>query len=272
MLRRTNEDKTGVLRIGMISDVHCGPSRNTHVGAKAIELLDRFVAEMNVHFKPDLVVDLGDRVLDVDRSQDTLNQKKVRSAFERLSCPVVHILGNHDSINLSREENEDIFQQSMEFRSFDLKGVHFVVLNTSDPPIEGVGGKVSRLQLEWFTSDLKANPGKSVILCHHALGYQDISSNVLFESIEPLAYVENRDEIWNVLKNRSGIAAVLHGHLHWNSREVVHGVPCFCVNSPVETWNTGGRVSGSYAEVVVSAGSGSVAFTAKSLFQGLIDC
>lgn len=251
-------------RIGLISDVHCGPNRETRVGEQAIREIEAFVSSMNDGFRPDVVIELGDRVLDVDKETDLANQVKVQTAFRELECPVIHVLGNHDMVHLSAVENEAIFGQVMHCASVDIAGVHIAILNTCDPVIDGIGGHVSQEQLKWLKSDLTASKMPTVIACHHALGYQDISTNWLFHSVESLAYVDNRDEVWEVISRHKQVLAVFNGHLHWSSMEVVGCIPVFSVDSPVDTWRTSGTAPGSYAEAIVFQ-SGQIEVKAKGL-------
>lgn len=231
---------------------------------QAEEIVRDFVKGMNEEFNPDVVVDLGDRILDVDEDTDFSNQLKVKRALGGLKCPVIHVIGNHDLVNLTIEQNEELFGCPMRHASFDHKGIHFVVLNTCDPVIQGVGGHISQAQLDWLRTHLDANPTRTIVLCHHAMGYQEISANPLFHSIEPLAYVANRDDVWEVLRNHGQVIAVFNGHLHWSSVEHVSGTPCFSAGCPVETWATKGKASESYAEVTMLQ-SGHITFESMGI-------
>jgi alkaline phosphatase len=247
------------MRIVAIADIHLGPDRHSVRGSASVRALDGFVQAVESEIRPDLVVDLGDRVVDVDPDADRERQHQIASVFAGISCPVLHVMGNHDAVNLARADNEQIFGQPMRCHSIDVGGFHFVVLDTCDPVLGGVGGAVSREQLQWLDADLSAASAasvSSVILCHHALCYHDISRNVLFKGIEPWAFASNREEIWQVVSSHPGVVLVLHGHLHWTTVERVGDVPCLSANSPVESWTTGGEVRGEYAVVTLSPGEG----------------
>ena len=52
------------MKIGVVADVHYGPDADTQLGRNAALLLDTFCEAMGT-FRPDLIVDLGDRVVSI---------------------------------------------------------------------------------------------------------------------------------------------------------------------------------------------------------------
>ena len=61
----------------------------------------------------DLIVDLGDRISNVDKMKDQELAKEVAAVFQSIEVPLVHLLGNHDLHFLSLRENEAILQSSL---------------------------------------------------------------------------------------------------------------------------------------------------------------
>lgn len=69
---RANGLQTCGLRTGVVVDIHAGCDQGSQLGSHAPLLPEEFLREMG-RFKPDLVVDLGDRINNVNRAEDTLH-------------------------------------------------------------------------------------------------------------------------------------------------------------------------------------------------------
>lgn len=147
------------LRIGLVTDIHSGPDMDTRLGSKAFPILDRFVEEMARRFKPDLVVDLGDRTNDVDAKTDAERIRILRSWLQSVGVPVLFVYGNHDLINVGAAEQQSLLGKKADFESLDFRGFHIMLLNSQDPTFGGVGGTLSDAQLEWLEADLRNGEG-----------------------------------------------------------------------------------------------------------------
>ncbi|NLG68622.1 MAG: hypothetical protein GX496_03510, partial [Firmicutes bacterium] len=76
------------LRLALVTDIHHGPDKPTRPGSVAPGLLRRFVEVVNDEVRPDLVVDLGDRIDNVDPAQDARRDSEVRAILGELRAPV----------------------------------------------------------------------------------------------------------------------------------------------------------------------------------------
>src|SRR5262249_48464459 len=161
------------LRIGLVTDIHYGPDVDVRRGSAAVALLARFTARMREQFHPDLVVDLGDRINDVDVGTDRLGLRKVREMLEAAGTPIVYAWGNHDLISGPAADAGAVLGKKADYESLDAGGYHVVVLNSQDPTVEGIGGTLSSAQLDWLEQDLGRNSLPAVVLCHHPLDEQD---------------------------------------------------------------------------------------------------
>ncbi|MCB1740212.1 MAG: metallophosphoesterase, partial [Gammaproteobacteria bacterium] len=113
------------LQIALVTDIHNGKESLTKKGGMALPLLQRF-GEFVDEAGPDLVLDLGDRITDVDRDTDRAALAEVAGVFERMRAPRVHLLGNHDCAFMSIEDNAELLGQGLGSSSLDLKGWHLV--------------------------------------------------------------------------------------------------------------------------------------------------
>jgi 3',5'-cyclic-AMP phosphodiesterase len=113
------------LRIALIADIHHGVDQGAKLGSAALTLMQPFVDWVNA-IRPDLVVELGDRINDLDKDADLKWTRDVAHAFTAVQRPCVHILGNHDAYQLPRAESEEVMQTTFASHSRDVHGYHLV--------------------------------------------------------------------------------------------------------------------------------------------------
>src|SRR4051812_18944550 len=118
----------GKVRFAVITDIHLGPDTRAKLGTKAKGLLKVF-ARAAAKYKPDFLVDMGDRVTANDAAEARANMTTVTKIFNRIAAPVYNLIGNHDIARLTREENEQIMSNPGTSYSRDIKGYHFVFWN-----------------------------------------------------------------------------------------------------------------------------------------------
>src|SRR5215831_15381059 len=118
------------LRIALIADIHHGVDQGTKLGSAALDLMQPFVDWVNA-IQPEIVVELGDRINDIDKEADLKFTRDVAHAFTAVQRPCVHILGNHDNNQLSRAESEGVMQTTFVLHSRDVQGYHLVFWNSA---------------------------------------------------------------------------------------------------------------------------------------------
>lgn len=243
------------LRIGLITDIHCGPDMDTRLGSRAISLLRRFEEEMARRFRPELIVDLGDRINDVDPRSDRERIVEVRKRLEAVGVPVLSLYGNHDLINVGPAEQRGLLGKQGDFESRDFQGFHLILLNSQDPTFEGVGGTLSEDQLQWLEADLAAGTGPVVVFCHHPLDEQDSRPHWYFKTHPDHALAVNRERARTLFARSGRVRAVFSGHMHWNHTEVIDGIPYITVHSLVDCSLTAGRAAGGFSELLLEEGA-----------------
>jgi len=221
-------------RIGLVTDIHHGPDVDVRVGSAALRLLRQFVARMREEFHPDLVVDLGDRINDIDGAADRRRLAEVREVLEQAGAPVLYAFGNHDLINVSAADARAILGKRADHESLDVHDHHVVVLNTQDPTIEGIGGTLSDAQLDWLERDLAATSLPVLVFSHHPLDEQDPTRHWYFKDHPDHALARNRTRARRILAASGRVRAVVNGHMHLNSVEVIDGIPYVTVMSLVD--------------------------------------
>jgi 3',5'-cyclic AMP phosphodiesterase CpdA len=240
----------GAVTLGIVTDLHFGPEawhegklrKLTHMGP---ELAADFVRRMNEVVHPDLVVNLGDDIEDESREADLARYGQCQEVLGRSKATVVNVAGNHDLINLNREDLNRFWGRSGPlYHSFDFAGWHFVVLHTIER--KDVDVHVPAPQLEWLRADLQPSPpsppsraaqtaaAPAIVLMHHSASEQNLDDSRWWPGRPHLALVDERAELRRIFRESGRVRAVFNGHLHWNHLDVIDGIPYVTVQSLIE--------------------------------------
>lgn len=240
LLAITNERP--VLRFGMISDIHYAdrePAGNRFYRqslAKMKEAIDRLNQE-----KVDFVIELGD-FKDQDATPDEAKTLKylidIETAFQKFNGPTYHVLGNHDMDGISkrqfleRVENTGIAKTNS-YYSFDLKGIHFVVLDgnfTKEGKAYDHGkfswedASIPEEEIAWLTDDLKQNSLPAVVFIHQMLD----------ESKSVKQAVQNAPQVRQILEQSGKVICVFQGHVHEERYNLINGIHYYSVNAMID--------------------------------------
>src|SRR5512133_115253 len=229
------------MRIALISDVHFGPrayydGKLRKLSERAGELVRAFVAEMNEHERPDLVIHLGDAIEDQDRERDLACYQEFLTSFRDLKSEILYLAGNHDLINLSEDDLSLAWGGGYGLcHSQDRNGYHLVFLTARHRRSEGREWiELPSNQLEWLARDLSRPGLPTLIFMHHPLGEMDLRGNRWFEHETHLCLVANREQVRRVFEQSGRVLAVFCGHVHWNYLSVVAGIPYVTLQSLIE--------------------------------------
>jgi 3',5'-cyclic AMP phosphodiesterase CpdA len=162
--------------------------------------------------------------------------RAIEAELQKFDGPTYHVLGNHDADNISKTQfltnitNTNIPPAS-KYYSFDIKGVHFVVLdaNYRSDGIDYDRGNfdwkdanIPQIQLDWMTSDLASTRYPVIVFVHQLLdGMGD-------------HYVRNADAVRAVLENSGKVIAVFQGHYHPGSYTRINGIHYYTLKAMVE--------------------------------------
>jgi len=222
------------VRFGLITDTHAhdidSPLESKWMSNTETRML-AFTAAMNL-WAPDFVIELGDFingwvVLGADpgdpaRIPDILQwADELYGAFEG---PRYHVIGNHDLYNLDKATYLEILEMEATSFSFDVGGVHFVVLDVQFSEdgedlahtYTGVAGYLPASQIEWLRADLAGSTIPAVVFLHQPL------DDFIEEWDRPT--VLNQTEIREVLAADGDVIAVLQGHTHSNSHHLLDDI------------------------------------------------
>ena len=240
------------MKIGLVADIHYGPDADTQLGTQAPRMLESFREAMET-FRPDMIVDLGDRVNRVTREEDRQRTSWVRSALAGVGVPVYHVLGNTDVGNVPKPELTALLEKSGPYECVDREGLRLLLLDSLDPPIHGVSGAIGREQMTWLETVL-TRPGPVVVCCHHPLDEQDLRGHRYFAADPDLAHINNRRQIRTLLERADCVLAVFAGHMHWTCARLIRGIPYVTLGSLVDAGYTDGQPCGAFATATVGDG------------------
>ncbi len=171
----------------MITDLHYADrdSVSGRMYRESTAKLAEFVEVMNRE-KVDFVVELGDykdQDIQPDPEKTLSYLRTIEAVFAGFKGPRYHVLGNHDEDSLTKAEFLGVAGNSgipadRTYYSFDVRGVHFVVL---DPNFRSDGKEFGRgafawedcnlppAELDWLKADLAAGQGPAVVFIHQQL-------------------------------------------------------------------------------------------------------
>ena len=234
-----------MLRIAVVSDIHHGADHLAKKGTAALGLLGdfvRFVGEV----KPDLVLDLGDRISDRDKDHDLALQAEVAEAFRGIRAPLRHLCGNHDVEFLTIAENETALGQSLGHEVMELAGWQVVLWRAEARLRRTEGFRLAEEDLSWLEETLRAATRPTLLVSHVPLSGQAMTSNYWFESRPERSRYPGTERIRAVLARTRTPLVCLAGHVHWNSLTIVDAIPHFTLQSLVELSTTSSNPAGAW--------------------------
>lgn len=238
------------LRIAVVTDIHHGPTRYTKRGAAALPLLKEFRTHVSTgNF--DLVVDLGDRISNVDHDTDLQLEAEVISVFEGIDVPREHILGNHDLHYISAKENEQILKRPLESHSIDLKGKHLVFWQhdlSGDFPESPIP---SQADLGWLQADLANTNLPAVIFTHVPLNSGAMAGNFYFQNNTSAATLRHTEKAREIIEAAGNVVLCIAGHVHWNDSSTIDGIRYLTLQSLSESYTTQNEASAAWAEIEI---------------------
>jgi hypothetical protein len=240
------------LKLVLFADTHIGPNAECRPGEEVECLMKQFVDIINTEIKPDLVIELGDRINNNNHDADMANLIKFAAVLENLKMPCMHVFGNHDIHNLSKEENVEILKSPVSYRNYSYKGFDLIFLDTADPVIDFIGGDVSHKQLAWLEDRLHANDLPKIILAHHPMMGQDLQGNPHFASFPHLAALKDGNKIKKTFDGCKNIIVYISAHVHWFYFSTRSGFPFISIPSFTEAYPLKKDAPGMFVELIIS--------------------
>ncbi len=245
------------MKAAFISDIHLGPTAfykgvRRKLTEHAEDYIHQFVEQASDSSQYSFAIQLGDLIQDEGLENDRENFRNAVSVFSQTTIPFHHVVGNHDTVNISHKEMGELLNNECLYYSFDVDDVHIVILHSYNPVPETPGIIVPSEQMEWLKSDLNETDKPALIFIHHSLADQDLTGNPWFAGRSELALIDNRADVRELISASGKVVAVVNGHLHWNQVELHNGIPYITVQSATENFAEDGVPANSWGEVEVS--------------------
>lgn len=250
-------------KIVIFSDLHYAPEKPINNGSiierKLIKfaepLLKKLIDKINSEIKPNLIINLGDLVEDFnDHDKDIINLKYIWNKLNNIEGEFYSCIGNHDLRSMSsRNEVEQIMGYEHSTFSFDINGIHIVILGTyvNNDMGTGSGGIfktqfISKEDLNWLKEDLNKNNLPVIICTHFGVAEDNMKGNWWFESCPENALLGNRKKLKEIIKSSKNILAVFCGHQHWTKYIKEDEISYYVLGSMTENINNDGIPDGVY--------------------------
>ncbi len=234
------------LKLAVVTDIHHGEDKFTKRGGAALGLLDDFLAFAG-DWGADMIVDLGDRISDVDAETDVGLLAEVAARFTGLNTPRGHVNGNHDLAFMDEARNAGALQAPASSWSTEIKGwrLIFWLADTHIPVPHPF--RLRESDLEWLATELPKSDAPTVLFTHVPLGGGSMVGNYWFHNNPEHAAYPNAAEARALIAAHGHVVLGVAGHVHWNALHRVHGVPHVAVQSLTESFATGGEPAGAWA-------------------------
>ena len=162
-------------------------------------MYQRAIGEVNL-LQPEFVIIVGDLIHGYNQDMGLIEREweAFDEATARFEMPVHLAAGNHD---IWDKASEEVYQSRYGglWYSFEVKGCHFVVLDSED---QTAPGQIAGEQLKWLRADLAAAKGKAIfVLLHRPLWDASYRASGWEENVHPLLA-------------EAGVDAVFAGHWH----------------------------------------------------------
>lgn len=159
----------------------------------------------------DLILVTGD-ISESGSEESYLNALKI---FSSINKPTYWIAGNHDNLDTIHLFNNEGNIKSE--KSFTVKGIHFVLLNSVSLSSDGKNrsrGILSSKELVFLKSELQLNLTKRIVV---ALHHPPIKSGTWKDD----RMLENADDFFEVINQFSNVKLVLYGHQHQANETII---------------------------------------------------
>lgn len=196
-----------LFRFGTFSDNHCKPDGITwpdgRLFRRCSDIHKCLITDLNAT-NPDFLINKGD----LTDSYEPYRLRVYSEAVSGLKPPTHSIPGNHDHLMNKNFTADwiDFAGTEQVYRSFDHKGIHFVLLDTSWTG-EQERGFLGKKQISWLVDDLEQNASKrTLIFTHHPVNGDVEENRVAHDYID----------FQKAIAQFPNVVAVFSAHVHRN--------------------------------------------------------
>lgn len=232
-------------RLAIVADIHHGTPSHTKRGDTAARLMAdfaKFVSDQGA----DQVLDLGDRISDIDHDTDLRLEREVADMFRAVPVPIWHLNGNHDRDHISVAQNEEILGQTLGHEVHDVAGWRILLWRADSRITRGAASsfQLPEADLLWLATQLQKADRPVLVTSHVPVSGHSQIGNYYFERNASLSTYPQAERVRSVLAMASVPVVCLSGHVHWNTVTTVNGIPHLTQQSLTESFTTAGEPAG----------------------------
>lgn len=216
------------MRIAVVNDVHVGrPLMHSHrarASSDRIEerletLLDRVIKR----HAPDLIINLGDLIRSQDIDEDTIVYRRLIAIFNRMKCPVIHMVGNHELKCMSMSILENLWTEikgdQKSYGSRIIGEYQVIWLGLVLDPNDSRVCLLPSEQVNWLSEKLQMTHLPTLVFSHCPIDDHDTSGNFFYEAFDNRSkkalFLSNQNEVREVIASCQYVKAVFQAHLHY---------------------------------------------------------
>lgn len=233
-------------RIAIVADIHHGTPTPTKRGDAALGLLEAFATHCR-EIGADLVLDLGDRITDVDQTTDLRLAAEVADVFRAVEAPVRHICGNHDRYHLSVQENATILAQTLGHETLDIGAWRIVLWRAETRITRGPnhrGFALDESDLTWLAMTAQLADRPLLVVSHVPISGHSQIGNYYFQNKPASSVYPTADRARAALSLARVPVVCIAGHVHWNTITTCDGITHLTQQSLTESFTTRGAPAG----------------------------
>jgi Icc protein len=254
VLADNEKERSLVMRLAVVSDIHHGRVTFVKQGPRALDLLAaglKRARDANV----DAVVDLGDRISDVNEAVDFALETDVGRVFAESGLVRHHVCGNHDRAHLSVERNAQALATEFGTRAVEIGGIRLVFWEPDVSLSRTKGFSLAPGDLEALRDILGRDGRRTILFSHAPLGGLSMRGNYWFENNPDHATYAELDAIRQVLADAPCPLLAVAGHVHWNTIGEVDGTRHLTLHSLTDSTFSDPEPSGAFGWLSVEGES-----------------
>ncbi len=238
-------------KIGFITDIHgkkIGKNK-TGLNKQASVTLSYFINKMNSDFRPAFIVQGGDLIEGNEGEKSSFEDFKVLfDYFKNTNVPVYHVIGNHDTRGLSKENWLDFVGYEKSFYFFDYDDLRIVIMDGNEhekAKTENYTGDfyyISQEQFFWLEKTLSENKNLKKLVFIHYPPFVDRGNRMLDPNLS-----KKIREIFA----RNKVLAVFSGHTERLDFQEIEGVRYFTLPGVEKSKNKDILWLESFAEITL---------------------
>ncbi len=228
------------MKILLLTDIHYGEDTHypTYKNGESAQNFGKNFAQykdslQKIAQECNLVVNLGDLMQQTKSfAMDEARYQEAVAALD-FGVPILHVVGNHDLVNLDRKTVAKIIREPGIYYSKNVSGYHCIVLDGNrDGKTRPEPFRFDQDQIDWLKSDLESTNLPTLVFSHYPIAKYSLEENPIFKVLGPsMAFPIGSKIVQGLLEQSKKVLAVFSGHMHFNHEQIENNILHFVVGS-----------------------------------------